>query len=374
VRPEDAAAGGCTLGDGRVIPGERPALPYQVLVHALSRRLEEEQAPEALLSATWLSELSRILPELRERYPFLPEVPGDEMTARIRLFEAVTRLGQALCGQAPVVLCVDDLHWADAASLDVLHYAGQRWSESGTPLLLLLALRSEALATSNSLSRWVLGLHHDLPVTDLTLGPLTLDETQHLLGAIVDQQPRHSSQPDRRSDIGQWLFRETGGQPFYLVETLKDLLERRILTPHLTSQGEALELDMAALSAVQDQSVLPAGVRRLILSQLERLTTTGRSLLMAGAILGQAVSFELLCRVADVEEGDALVRRWRISRAGRRLRGIWPPAWRHCSRASAVWRLHARRSCGGLSVAATATEHLHKHTLSKPPSSLKLPA
>jgi hypothetical protein len=61
---------GATLLTGRAFEiGGR--LPYQVLVHALNRRLEEEQAPEALLSATWLSELSRILPELRERYPFL---------------------------------------------------------------------------------------------------------------------------------------------------------------------------------------------------------------------------------------------------------------------------------------------------------------
>src|SRR2546423_12224681 len=102
-------------------------LPYQPLVHALSRHLEAEPMPEALLSATWLSELSRILPELRERYPFLSEVPGDEMTARIRLFEAVTRLLQAFCERAPVVLSIDDVQWADTASLDVLHYAGQRW-------------------------------------------------------------------------------------------------------------------------------------------------------------------------------------------------------------------------------------------------------
>jgi hypothetical protein len=74
-------------------------LPYQPLVHALGRRLEAEQAPEALLSATWLSELSRMLPELRDRYHSLPLVAGDETTARIRLFEAVTRLLSVVCGR-----------------------------------------------------------------------------------------------------------------------------------------------------------------------------------------------------------------------------------------------------------------------------------
>jgi tetratricopeptide (TPR) repeat protein len=310
-----AGAQGATQLSGRAFEiGGR--LPYQPLVHALSRRLEEEPAPESLLSATWLSELSRILPELRERYPSLPEAPGDDTTARIRLFEAVTRLGQAFCEQAPVVLCIDDLQWADAASLDVLHYAAHRWSESGTRLLLLLSLRSEALAMSSPFSKWVSGLQHDLAVTDIMLAPLTLEETLHLLGAIVDQPAMGASYPGRFTEVGQWLFRETGGQPFYLVETLKDLVERGILALHSTSPGEATRLDIASLDAIQHQGLLPPGVRRLILSQLERLTTMGRSLLMASAILGREASFTQLCRVADVEEAEALAALEETSRHG----------------------------------------------------------
>jgi hypothetical protein len=57
-------------------------------VHALSHHLEAEPAPEALLSATWLSELSRILPELHDRYPHLPAALGDEAAARIRFASA----------------------------------------------------------------------------------------------------------------------------------------------------------------------------------------------------------------------------------------------------------------------------------------------
>jgi predicted ATPase len=129
------------------------AIPNQPLAHALSRRLQAESAPEALLSTTWLSELSRILPELCERYPSLPPVMGDETTARIRLFEAATRLGQAFCEQGPVMLFIDDMQWANAAFLDMLHYAGQRWSESDTPLILLLAIHSEELAMMTPLSR-----------------------------------------------------------------------------------------------------------------------------------------------------------------------------------------------------------------------------
>lgn len=131
----------------------------------------------------------------------------------------MTRLLQALGERSPVVLFLDDVQWADAASLDVLHYAGQRWSESGTPLLLLLAMRAEALATTTPVSRWLASLHAAVPVTELTLGPLTQDETLHLLASLAPGHSLAASHLDRFTDLGQWLFRETRGQPFYLVET-----------------------------------------------------------------------------------------------------------------------------------------------------------
>jgi len=297
------ASQGATLLQGRAFEmGGR--LPYQPLVHALSRRLEQEAAPESLLGFPWLSELSRLLPELHERYPHLPVAPGDEPTARLRLFEAVTRLVQALGERTPIVLFIDDVQWADTASLDVLHYAGQRWSERGTSLLLLLAVRAEALATTSSLRAWLTGLHHNLPVTELPLGPLTQDETLHLLTTMQTTPTRNL---DRLKDLGQWLFRETQGQPFYLVETLRVLLERQVLMLHRSAGTQELAFDPAALAVAQQHGVLPPGVRRLILSQLEHLTTAGYALVRASSILGQRAPFDLLCRIADLPEEEALV-------------------------------------------------------------------
>jgi predicted ATPase len=198
------------------------------------------------------------------------------------------------------------VQWADAASLDLLHYAGQRWHERGTPLLLLLSMRTEALVTAAPLSRWLSGLRRDLPVTELTLGPLTQEETLHLLVALASGEYMSVRPRDRLATLGQWLFRETHGQPFYLVETLHVLLERQILTFPNSSGGEELEFDVALLEAAQHRGVLPPGVRRLILSQLEQLTPTGRALARASAIFGQRASFDLLCRIADLEEDTAL--------------------------------------------------------------------
>ena len=87
---------------------------------------------------------------------------------------------------------------------------------------------------------------------------------------------------------------------------IKLLLERQILTLHPSSEGEEAELELASLEAAHQQSVLAPNVRRLILSQLEQLTPTGRALAKGSAILGQGTSFEVLCRVAGLQEEEAL--------------------------------------------------------------------
>src|SRR2546421_2039085 len=120
-------------------------LPYQPLIEAVRPRLEEENAPEDLLDNLWLAEPSRILPELRVRYSDLPAPTQDELAAKVRLFEAVARLVDALAQRGPLVLLLDDLHWVDGASLDLVRYLGRHWKGHGSPVLLLSTVRREGL-------------------------------------------------------------------------------------------------------------------------------------------------------------------------------------------------------------------------------------
>ncbi len=288
-------------------------LSYHPLTHALRRRLERENAPEDLLSDLWLTQLTRILPELRDRYPDLSEPTQEEPTARQHLFEAITRLGQALAERSPLVIFIDDWHWADAASLDMLHYAALRWLEEQDPILILLTLRQEALTENLDLHTWLTRFKHDVAYDQLDLAMLSEGETEQIIRRLLEPEEGEADAtlageegPPPLVKFSRWLFEETDGQPFFLVETLKALVDEGLVRPDTDSTSWHVDwsrLDEQALGS--GSRVLP-GVQELIQGWLDRISGPASQLLTAAAVLGQEASFDRLCRVAGLEEIQAL--------------------------------------------------------------------
>ncbi len=279
-------------------------LPYQPVIEALRPRIERENAPDDLLSDIWLAELARLLPELYDRYPDLPDPVGDKSVARNRLFEAVARLGQALAARTPLVLFIDDVQWADTASLDVLHYLARSWAESATPALLLLTLPMGTRGLLLEFDEWRTDVERAVPLTHLQLGPLTAEDILRLLQTLGGKDGKRAEDLER---FEQWLLAETEGQPFYLMETLKVLLERGALASRPNEDG-GWTLDFTA--AMEHETVVrgffPPSVREVICARLDRLTPNAFALLVAAAIVDQGITFEHLCQVADLAEQDGL--------------------------------------------------------------------
>jgi predicted ATPase len=276
-------------------------LPFQPLAQALRVWLEREHAPLELAGAATLAPLSELLPELRKRYPALPPLTQEAEAGRTPIFEAFVRLTLALAARSPLVLFVDDLQWADSATLDLLQYTVRRWQEASARTMLLLSLRSEGLRTfgqnsGEGLSQWLVRIEREATSTPLDLRPLSERDTVEMLLACLAPPAL---------DFAEWLFGDTHGHPFYLMETLKDLLERGALHAKRQPSGQwafQVEADHELGKAVRVPSTVGAVVR----ARLNRLSPDAFALLAAGATLEHGLTFERLTATANVSEDSGL--------------------------------------------------------------------
>ncbi len=285
---------------GRIIvatahPGTQ-RLPYYPLVQALRSHLDTLAAVSAsgtspvdaygqvALPRTpapiWLAELARLLPELRARIPHLPSpMPGDPEEVRLRLFEALTQAIFTLAaGVHPAVLCLDDLHWADQTTLEWLGYLAARLG--GRRLVVLATYRIEE-------AEIVRDVRHHLRrvggLTEIHLHGLPVEDIRHLL------QHLFGSQPDV-DVLAHRLHQATGGNPFFLLETLRALAEQQI---------PPISLDFRHLP-------LPDTVCQAVEAHLARLTPQARQVLEAGSILEDQFSFDLIYLVAGRSEAETV--------------------------------------------------------------------
>ena len=329
-----AQAQGAKVLMGKALPTGKQ-LPYQPFIAVLRHQLEQEHAYEELVCDVWLAQLARLLPELRDRSPFLPVPTGDEALAHSHLFEAMACLLQAWAIRRPLVLLLDDMHWADTSTRDLLLYLAQSLVDRPAPILLLLNLRTGADTFSDPQSTWVMALKRTgIPLTTLGLVPFTREETQHFVQALpwMEQHPHteHNRATNRYlesecssafgeplASFAHWLYAQTRGQPFYLVETLKRLLEQQILVPALEQDGTwGMVLRSEQFAKTPASALIPASVRELLRAKLGQLTPAAWAMLVAGAVMGEGLTFERLCQVAQLDEETGLRALEEVLRSG----------------------------------------------------------
>jgi tetratricopeptide (TPR) repeat protein len=275
------------------------SIPYQPIVEAL-RPAVNALALLRTVPVTWLSEASLLLPELRHLSPGLPPpaLNTDLQQARSRLFEALARLvlGLTQDNATPVLLCVDDLHWADATTLEWLAYVARQARRHA--FMLVGTVREEEAdaltALMSDLSR--AGFRAERHIAGLSSAPIR----QLLAHLHVDDE----TMSRRLQDL-------TGGNPFFLIETLNEVLERGTPGAGLT---------------VGDDLPISATVRETLQRRLERLAPLSRQVLEAGAVQETAFDFDFVRSVAgrsELETADAvddLVNRALLVAEGDRLR------------------------------------------------------
>jgi len=253
-----------------------PLTPHQPLVEALQHYVEvapiEELAGQV---ATAGGELRRIVPQLERRLPCAPQpLGGDPEGERFRLFEAVATLLVEASATAPLLLVLDDLHWADDASLLLLRHVAR--DSRAASLLVLGVYRQTEIASSHPLERALADL-----VTEQRFarqGLVGLDESG--VAAMIEPHvgERDAIVPARH------LHARTGGNPFFVGEVLRSVAGR---------DPEEIERALRA-----DEFELPEGVRQLIEQRVARLGDEVRRVLSIAAVVGSRFDLRVLERVS----------------------------------------------------------------------------
>ncbi|NIV32496.1 MAG: AAA family ATPase, partial [Anaerolineae bacterium] len=255
--------------------------PYEPIVEALRPAL---RAGYAWFDAPpcCLAETSLLVPELRTLYSTRPPSASEGTQARTRLFEALTNLTLALAaGPHPVLLCLDDLQWADDTTLDWLAYLGRRALDRR--ILLVGTYRTEDAGTVAQLRRNLSRLGN-LPEIELR----GLDEAA-ILQAI---QNLHGGRSVRGDSLAAARLQEaTGGNPFFILEILRALLDS--------------EQPMQVLANFNDLP-LPESVVEVVETRVGRLSPRARQVLEAGSVLGQAFTFDLVRRTSGRGEMETI--------------------------------------------------------------------
>lgn len=266
------AQGSVTL-TARCYAGETN-LAYSLFIEGLRAALSQPPLAAKLTDVPdhWLSEAARLLPELAALRPGLSAPPPlDSPGAQSRFFEGILQLMLALCrGLQPGVILFDDLHWADAASLDLLTYLVRRLR--GRALCLLLTWRSENAVSR--LQQLLSEAQRAGSVTLLSLPRLSQRAVAELVGDIAP-------------GLEARLYAETEGLPFFLVEYLIALARG----------GEAIG---------GDDWTMPGGVRGLLQSRLAGVSETGWQLLTTAAVMGRSFDFDTL-RAASGRSDEEIV-------------------------------------------------------------------
>jgi DNA-binding SARP family transcriptional activator len=230
-----------------------------------------------ILAPVWRIELARLLPELAHREDPPPPPRGDD---RI-LFEAIGELLRGLSDRQPLVVWLEDIHWADEMSLRLLAFLGRRLAT--WRLLLVATAREEELGDAATLRHALEDLERDGSGFSLRLAALSEDETL----ALVDALSRGSRFTATAAAVGTRVWKLSRGNPFVAVETV------RTLATHLTAASPG------------DRVPLAPRVRTLVLRSLERLGDTGRQIIDLAAVVGQEAEFALLQQASALDDAGA---------------------------------------------------------------------
>ena len=279
AREAAAIAGG---SEARVLIGRceaASAAPYAPVAQLVRAALDDAGDTMRTLPDYLLADLLMLAPQLRPRYPHIrPNPPLDPPLERQRLFDSFVSWCELLAGDGrassdrpPLLLWVEDAHWADSGTLSLLRYLAPRIGN--LRLLLVITYRDGGaeLAEARGLREMLLDLNRERLAEPLRLARLSRDATADLLATML------ATGGEISPEFLDSVYRETEGNPFFVEEVCKTLIEEGKL---YFAGGTWRRSDIRTV-------LIPQSIRAAILSRIEKLPDAIQEMLRSAAILGQ---------------------------------------------------------------------------------------
>lgn len=272
--------------DATVLTGNCYAMeagtPYQLitdLLHSASDLIEGD------LPASTRADLAQLVPALAPAQGSTATPTTTAVSTSVRLQEAVTDAFRLLAGRGDGLwLIAEDLHWADPASLACLNHALRRIND--LPLLVLASLRDEEVSYDSPLLDWPRNaVHAPAPTTHIQIAPLPASELARLVEQTI---------AGHAPELAPLLYEETAGNPFFIVETLRALIEQDVLV----QSDSGWTLREGGLPQTSDVPVSEV-VLQVIQGRIRRLTRAAQEVLTVGAVLEHDIEERLLEALVD---------------------------------------------------------------------------
>lgn len=240
-----------------------------------------------------LANFAPLIPEIHQMLPELHIAPPlDPRQEQLRLMTSLTQFIRRATQERPWFLILEDLHWADTNSLELLLYLGRHIPTMH--IFVLGTYRDTEVESGHPLLETLRGLRSHPTYRHVPLERLTQDEVELALTYLW-----HRIVPE---DLVEKIYTQTAGNPFYVEEVAK-VLEDDGLIPPPDADGDPLWHEQA-LKEVQ----LPQSARETVWRRIEQLSAETRGVLREAAVLGQTFSFEDLQRMSNLSEWELLER------------------------------------------------------------------
>ncbi|HWQ46993.1 MAG TPA: protein kinase, partial [Longilinea sp.] len=280
------------VSGGKVLMGEcyaEGSIPYAPFGQMVEIAAQDTVISKLAYPEFAISGMAKIASALRADKPIIASAAASDPTSeQQQVLESITAWTSTIAANAPLLLFIDDIHWADSGTMALLRHLARRAPRMR--LLLVMTYREIELNESSPLQSMLAEMNRERSATRIKLMRFDLTATGDMLSSILT--PNGKVEPN----LVNAIFVETEGNPFFIEEVCKSLMEQELLV-YEDGQWSAPHIEHIEI---------PQSIRLTIQTRLSHLSEETHDILRTAATIGREFSFKLLQKATGKEEDELI--------------------------------------------------------------------